>query len=106
MPIPHSRSSGSVWRSEVESLSGLGETLPLPLRKVGRADGIGSFVVKKKGLLASTAKHGNSAGEGHGYLKSWLWWTGGSHASERGMQLMFGVGMMLMVIGEILNFVA
>jgi len=37
-----------------------------------------SFVVKKKGLLASTAKHGNSAGEGHGYLKSWLWWTGAS----------------------------
>lgn len=49
-----------------------------------------SFVIKKKGLLASTAKAGNAAGEGHAYLKSWMWWT----------------GMILMIIGEILNFVA
>ncbi|KAL1410836.1 hypothetical protein Q8F55_001779 [Vanrija albida] len=35
-----------------------------------------SFVVKKKGLLSSTAKSGNEAGEGHAYLKSPLWWTG------------------------------
>lgn len=47
-------------------------------------------MVKKKGLLAATAKSGNVAGEGHAYLKSWLWWT----------------GMTLMIIGEILNFVA
>ncbi|CAK9787399.1 DUF803-domain-containing protein [Cutaneotrichosporon oleaginosum] len=49
-----------------------------------------SFVIKKKGLLASTAKSGNEAGEGHAYLKSKMWWT----------------GMIMMVIGEILNFVA
>ena len=49
-----------------------------------------SFVVKKKGLIRATAKYGNATGEGHGYLKSWLWWT----------------GMIMMVIGEILNFVA
>ncbi|KAF9909866.1 hypothetical protein EC991_007856 [Linnemannia zychae] len=45
-----------------------------------------SFVLKKKGLLRSSA----IAGEGHAYLKSKLWWT----------------GMVLMIVGEILNFVA
>ncbi|KAK3831566.1 MAG: magnesium transporter NIPA-domain-containing protein [Linnemannia gamsii] len=45
-----------------------------------------SFVLKKKGLLRSSA----IAGEGHAYLKSKLWWT----------------GMILMIVGEILNFVA
>ncbi|SCV69854.1 BQ2448_1248 [Microbotryum intermedium] len=49
-----------------------------------------SFVIKKKGLLASQQKSGNAAGEGHAYLKSWLWWT----------------GMILMILGEVLNFVA
>ncbi|ORY87443.1 magnesium transporter NIPA-domain-containing protein [Leucosporidium creatinivorum] len=49
-----------------------------------------SFVIKKKGLLSAQAKAGGVAGEGHAYLKSPLWWT----------------GMILMIIGEILNFVA
>ncbi|WWC91928.1 uncharacterized protein L201_006880 [Kwoniella dendrophila CBS 6074] len=49
-----------------------------------------SFVIKKKGLIESTKKYGNIAGEGHGYLKSWLWWT----------------GMITMILGEICNFVA
>lgn len=35
-----------------------------------------SFVIKKKGLLIATSKSGNKAGEGHGYLKSWVWWLG------------------------------
>ena len=43
-----------------------------------------SFVLKKKGLLASTARHENIAGEGHRYLKSWLWWTGKFLADGRG----------------------
>ncbi|KAF9581898.1 hypothetical protein BGW38_000918 [Lunasporangiospora selenospora] len=45
-----------------------------------------SFVLKKKGLLRSSAV----AGEGHEYLRSPLWWT----------------GMVMMIIGEICNFVA
>ncbi|KAG0056796.1 hypothetical protein BGZ83_003414 [Gryganskiella cystojenkinii] len=45
-----------------------------------------SFVLKKKGLLRSSA----IAGEGHAYLRSPLWWT----------------GMVMMIIGEICNFVA
>ncbi|KAF9361480.1 hypothetical protein BGX26_002830 [Mortierella sp. AD094] len=45
-----------------------------------------SFVLKKKGLLRSSAV----AGEGHAYLKSPLWWT----------------GMTMMIVGEICNFVA
>ncbi|KAI8991468.1 magnesium transporter NIPA-domain-containing protein [Mycotypha africana] len=49
-----------------------------------------SFVFKKKGLLQSTEKSGRNAGEGYGYLKSTMWWT----------------GMILMVVGEACNFVA
>ncbi|ORZ15605.1 magnesium transporter NIPA-domain-containing protein [Absidia repens] len=49
-----------------------------------------SFVFKKKGLLDSNARSGNAAGEGYGYLKSAMWWT----------------GMILMVVGEACNFVA
>ncbi|KAF8949585.1 hypothetical protein BGZ46_005078, partial [Entomortierella lignicola] len=45
-----------------------------------------SFVLKKKGLLRSSA----IAGEGHAYLKSPLWWT----------------GMIMMIVGEICNFIA
>lgn len=49
-----------------------------------------SFVFKKKGLLESTEKSGGVAGEGYGYLKSTMWWS----------------GMILMVVGEACNFVA
>ncbi|KAI8065768.1 magnesium transporter NIPA-domain-containing protein [Gongronella butleri] len=49
-----------------------------------------SFVFKKKGLLDSNARSGDAAGEGYGYLKSPMWWT----------------GMILMVVGEGCNFVA
>lgn len=49
-----------------------------------------SFVIKKKGLIASTVKHGNEVGEGHGYLKSPLWWT----------------GMIMMIVGEVSNHIA
>ncbi|KAK4048239.1 hypothetical protein OIV83_004944 [Microbotryomycetes sp. JL201] len=49
-----------------------------------------SFVIKKKGLLASQRKSTKAAGEGHEYLKNWIWW----------------LGMILMVLGEVLNFVA
>lgn len=49
-----------------------------------------SFVLKKIGLLRANVKYNEEAGEGYGYLKNWLWWT----------------GMTLMIIGEICNFVA
>ncbi|WVR09634.1 hypothetical protein IAU60_006707 [Kwoniella sp. DSM 27419] len=49
-----------------------------------------SFVIKKKGLLSSTQKYGTVAGEGHAYLKSWMWWA----------------GMITMILGEVCNFVA
>ncbi|KAI0338196.1 DUF803-domain-containing protein [Trametopsis cervina] len=45
-----------------------------------------SFVFKKKGLIASQA----NAGEGVGYLKSWLWWS----------------GLLMMIAGELCNFAA
>ncbi|PCH35856.1 DUF803-domain-containing protein [Wolfiporia cocos MD-104 SS10] len=47
-----------------------------------------SFVFKKKGLIRS--QKGMVAGEGVAYLKSPLWWT----------------GMIMMILGEICNFVA
>ncbi|GAA5934991.1 uncharacterized protein JCM15063_003122 [Sporobolomyces koalae] len=50
----------------------------------------GSFVLKKKGLLAAQNKSGKAAGEGLPYLKSWMWWT----------------GMIIMILGELLNLVA
>ncbi|KAJ8129597.1 hypothetical protein O1611_g4032 [Lasiodiplodia mahajangana] len=49
-----------------------------------------SFVLKKVGLLKANEKYQQAAGEGYGYLKNAFWWA----------------GMSLMILGEILNFVA
>lgn len=45
---------------------------------------------KKKGLLAAQRKYAVTAGDAHAYLKSPMWWT----------------GMIIMILGEVLNFVA
>ena len=49
-----------------------------------------SFVLKKMGLLKANEKYKEVAGEGYGYLKNAFWWS----------------GMTLMILGEVLNFVA
>lgn len=49
-----------------------------------------SFVLKKYGLLKANEKYNEEAGDGYGYLKNAFWWT----------------GMTLMILGEVLNFVA
>ena len=49
-----------------------------------------SFVLKKVGLLKANDKYNEVAGEGYGYLKNAFWWS----------------GMTLMILGEVLNFVA
>ncbi|KAK7956510.1 uncharacterized protein PG986_005732 [Apiospora aurea] len=49
-----------------------------------------SFVLKKVGLLKANEKYEEAAGEGYGYLKNFHWWA----------------GMILMIVGEICNFVA
>ncbi|KAL6872828.1 magnesium transporter NIPA domain-containing protein [Trichoderma novae-zelandiae] len=49
-----------------------------------------SFVLKKVGLLRANTKYNEVAGEGYGYLKNAYWWA----------------GMILMIIGEVCNFVA
>ncbi|CAN8101915.1 unnamed protein product [Discula destructiva] len=49
-----------------------------------------SFVLKKYGLLKANEKYNEEAGEGYGYLKNAFWWS----------------GMTLMILGEVLNFVA
>ena len=64
-----------------------------------------SFVVKKKGLIASTKKYGNAAGEGVAYLKSWLWWTGETIRILLEAELIC-TGMIMMIVGEICNFAA
>ncbi len=73
------------------------EANPPAFKYVGLALAVGSgvligssFVFKKKGLLAAQKKYETAAGEGHAYLKSAMWWT----------------GMIVMVFGEIFNFVA
>ena len=49
-----------------------------------------SFVLKKVGLLRANEKYHELAGEGYGYLKNTYWWA----------------GMILMIVGEGLNFAA
>ncbi|KAK4228537.1 putative NIPA-like protein 1 [Podospora fimiseda] len=49
-----------------------------------------SFVLKKFGLLRANEKYNEVAGEGYGYLKNFYWWA----------------GMILMILGEGLNFAA
>lgn len=49
-----------------------------------------SFVFKKKGLLAAQKKYQTQAGESYAYLKSPMWWT----------------GMIMMILGEVLNLIA
>ncbi|KAH6856133.1 magnesium transporter NIPA-domain-containing protein [Chaetomium sp. MPI-CAGE-AT-0009] len=49
-----------------------------------------SFVLKKVGLLKANEKYNEVAGEGYGYLKNFYWWA----------------GMILMIVGEGLNFAA
>ncbi|KAH9849219.1 DUF803-domain-containing protein [Lenzites betulinus] len=68
---------------------------PSQYRAVGVVLAIGSgvligssFVFKKRGLLNS--QKGHAAGEGVAYLKSPMWWT----------------GMIIMILGELCNFVA
>ncbi|KAG0238989.1 magnesium transporter NIPA-domain-containing protein [Mortierella sp. GBAus27b] len=73
--------------------SGTGDPPPAYYKYVGMALAVSSgvfigtsFVLKKKGLLRTS----DVAGEGHAYLRSSLWWT----------------GMVMMIIGEVCNFVA
>ena len=89
-------SASAALTSESAIASG-NEANPPAFKYVGLALAVGSglligtsFVFKKKGLLAAQKKYETSAGEGHAYLKSPMWWT----------------GMIIMVFGEIFNFVA
>ncbi|KAI0860025.1 magnesium transporter NIPA-domain-containing protein [Xylaria cubensis] len=73
------------------------ETRPPTYKAIGISLAVGSglfigtsFVLKKVGLLKANEKYQQAAGEGYGYLKNAFWWA----------------GMSLMILGEILNFVA
>ncbi|TKY87200.1 hypothetical protein EX895_003877 [Sporisorium graminicola] len=89
-------SASAALTSESAIASG-NESNPPAFKYIGLALAVGSglligssFVFKKKGLLAAQKKYETAAGEGHAYLKSPMWWT----------------GMIVMVFGEIFNFVA
>lgn len=82
--------SGGIGGDETSDRPGFYKPVGISLA-VGSGLFIGvSFVLKKFGLLRANEKYNEVAGEGYGYLKNVWWWT----------------GMILMIIGEILNFVA
>ncbi|KAL2267227.1 hypothetical protein VTJ83DRAFT_4504 [Remersonia thermophila] len=78
------------------AVAGAGERPPVfKAIGIGLAVGSGafigtSFVLKKVGLLRANEKYNEVAGEGYGYLKNFYWWA----------------GMVLMILGEGLNFAA
>ncbi|SPO21993.1 uncharacterized protein UTRI_01983_B [Ustilago trichophora] len=89
--------SASAALTSESAIAAGNEANPPAFKYVGLALAVGSgvligssFVFKKKGLLAAQKKYETAAGEGHAYLKSPMWWT----------------GMIVMVFGEIFNFVA
>ncbi|KAK0553648.1 hypothetical protein OC846_000478 [Tilletia horrida] len=92
------KSASAALATETRFIHGESATEDPPIYKlVGIALAVGSgfligssFVWKKKGLLSSQRKYGSTAGEGHHYLKSPLWWT----------------GMTIMILGEVANFAA
>ncbi|GJJ69430.1 magnesium transporter [Entomortierella parvispora] len=92
LSIPTSLNSGNGTTGTSEAstdTSDKGKIVGLSLA-IGSGLLIGSsFVFKKKGLINCT-KNGMLAGEGHAYLKSTMWWS----------------GMLMMVVGEVFNFVA
>ncbi|KAJ1028544.1 hypothetical protein NDA16_001710 [Ustilago loliicola] len=89
--------SASAALTSESAIAAGNEANPPAFKYVGLALAVGSgvligssFVFKKKGLLAAQKKYETAAGEGHAYLKSPMWWT----------------GMIVMVFGEVFNFVA
>ena len=89
--------SASAALTSESAIAAGNEANPPAFKYVGLALAVGSgiligssFVFKKKGLLAAQKKYETAAGEGHAYLKSPMWWS----------------GMIVMVFGEIFNFVA
>ncbi|KAI1426388.1 magnesium transporter NIPA-domain-containing protein [Xylaria sp. FL1777] len=83
--------------NETDTTNADKDTRPPAYKAIGISLAVGSglfigisFVLKKIGLLKANEKYQQAAGEGYGYLKNALWWS----------------GMSLMILGEILNFVA
>ena len=80
-----------------EATENKNDTRPPTFKAIGISLAVGSglfigtsFVLKKLGLLKANEKYNEVAGEGYGYLKNAFWWS----------------GMTLMILGEVLNFVA
>ncbi|TGJ82791.1 hypothetical protein E0Z10_g5972 [Xylaria hypoxylon] len=83
--------------NETDTTDADNDTRPPAYKAIGISLAVGSglfigtsFVLKKVGLLKANEKYQQAAGEGYGYLKNAFWWS----------------GMSLMILGEILNFVA
>ncbi|CAK7266394.1 hypothetical protein SEPCBS57363_002066 [Sporothrix epigloea] len=91
MGVSNSTSNGT------SILTGSANNRPASFKAIGIALAVSSgafigtsFVLKKVGLLKANEKYNEVAGEGYGYLKNVYWWS----------------GMILMILGEICNFVA
>lgn len=65
-----------------------------------------SFVFKKRGLLDATAKNNAVAGEGYGYLKNWTCKFEIKFSIAVANETTGWLGMTLMIVGEVCNFVA
>ncbi|PWN33794.1 DUF803-domain-containing protein, partial [Meira miltonrushii] len=95
--ISSSIASASAALSSESKIAAGNLALPSFMKDLGIALAVGSgvligasFVFKKKGLIASQKKYNTQAGESMQYLKSPMWWT----------------GMIMMILGEILNLIA
>jgi hypothetical protein len=93
----HSAAHEILARNETSTTDADTATRPPVFKVIGICLAIGSglfigtsFVLKKVGLLKANDKYNEAPGEGYGYLKNAFWWG----------------GMTLMILGEVLNFVA
>ncbi|EAW06298.1 DUF803 domain membrane protein [Aspergillus clavatus NRRL 1] len=97
MDVSHSLVAHATTLAARSGMSGSTSERPPAYKAVGIALAVSSglfigtsFVLKKTGLLKANVKYNEEAGEGYGYLKNVWWWS----------------GMILMIVGEICNFVA
>jgi hypothetical protein len=93
--LVHSAAHAVLSRNDTSTENPATPSRPPPIAGICLAIGSGlfigtSFVLKKVGLLKANEKYSEEPGEGYGYLKNAYWWG----------------GMTLMILGEVLNFVA
>jgi hypothetical protein len=86
------RAANTTTTNGTSSSSTTGASRPASYKAIGISLAVASgiFIGTSFGLLAANKKYNQAAGDGYGYLKNAWWWS----------------GMILMIVGEICNFVA